>query len=270
MSPLSLAGGSPHPLPAAATAAKVDCAGKPLPSNSTSGFPLGPGGHEQTTKATDPPPAPHDGMSVSTMSSTTTEATGTTAATPKGAGGGDRGAGVSVGADGGSGGGSSSKSLAIAASVHLAARTLVSNTINRKHGRTTNGAVVLKAAAWGIEPRLALDKKTHAVLEQDGSSAGAASGRDGAGAGNRGGGGGQQFLKFEAWSTRASSPSSPWAAHPTLRRQASGRRFDIFPAGRIKSRHLHYNLSVLVWFRGTDNVLLHLFYTLPKVPYATQ
>lgn len=35
-------------------------------------------------------------------------------------------------------------------------------------------------------------------------------------------GGGQQFLKFEAWSTRACA-SSPWAAHPSMRRQVSTR-----------------------------------------------
>lgn len=224
MSPLSHGGGSPHPNPAAAKAATGErSAGKhQTTSGSKSGFPVGHDGSTEKTggHATDSPGPLHETMSVSTMSSSTT---GRTAATPKGGGGGARGPGGSVGIGGGppggsgSGSGSGSSSLAATVTVHLAAKTLVSNTLNRKHGRTTSSAVVLKAAAWGIEPRLALDKKTHAALQQD--SAGVAAATGGRSGGNRGGG--RQFLKFEAWSTRASASSSPWAAHPTLRRQAS-------------------------------------------------
>lgn len=231
MSPLSLGGGSLHPNPAAA-AVRSDSPGKHPISHSTSAFPLGADGCEHKTArhhATESPGPPHETMSVSTMSSSSLSTMAKTAATPKG---GDcaRGAGRSVGLagtpPGGSGGGSggrsaaSSKSMAVAATVQIAAKTLVSNTINRKHGRTASGAVVLKAAAWGIEPRLALDKKTHAALQQECAGAGAAARRRGGGGGGNWGGG-RQFLKFEAWSTRASASSSPWAAHPTLRRQAS-------------------------------------------------
>eukprot|EP00903_Cladosiphon_okamuranus_P011029 g10416.t1 len=229
MSPLSQGGGSPHPDlagTAIATAMNSDPAEKNTTSKSTSAFQLGTDGNENKTAphhATDPPDPPHEIVSVSTMSSSSLSTIAHTAATPKG---GDwaRGPGGSVGVAGGPPGGSesgtsSTASLAAAATVHIAAKTLVGNTINRKHGRTTSCAVVLKAAAWGIEPRLALDKKTHAALQQECAGAGASAGERGGNGGNRGGG--RQFLKFEAWSTRASASSSPWAAHPALRRQIS-------------------------------------------------
>ena len=227
MSPLSHGGGSPHPRPAAAS----DDSGGKHPASSR-GFPLGNDGSPEKTggHATDSPGPLHETMSVSTMSSSTTAKP---TAMPKGGGGGrgsgGREPGGSVGVGGGppggsgSGSGSGTSSLAVAATVQIAAKTLVSKTINRKHGRTTSGAVVLKAAAWGIEPRLALDKKTHAALQQDSAGAGAGAGTAAATGGGRGGG--RQFLKFEAWSTRACASSSPWAAHPTLRRQASWRCF---------------------------------------------
>ncbi|CAM9765300.1 unnamed protein product, partial [Ectocarpus sp. 13 AM-2016] len=201
-----------------------------------SGFPLGNGaaagtipesGSEKLGAGNRVSPA-HGGSASLSTSSTSTTMTPAAGGDEKGTGGSDCG-----GSGGGSVTGRSSNSMVAAATVQLAARTLVSNTINRKHGRNTNGAVVLKATAWGIEPRVALDKKTHASIQHDVGGGGAASAgvgartgldvasasRIGAG-GGRAGGGGQQFLKFEAWSTRASAASSPWAAHPSMRRQA--------------------------------------------------
>eukprot|EP00752_Nemacystus_decipiens_P011479 g10191.t1 len=210
LSPLSLGGGSPHPTPATVIAATGDdSAGKyQTASVSKSAFSVGQAGTEEKTvdHATDSPTPLHETMSVSTVSSSTTANTRATSKV---------GGCATREPPGDSGGGSGASSLAAAATVQIAAKTLVNKTINRKHGRTTTGAVVLKAAAWGIEPRLALDKKTHAALQQDSGGGG--------GGGAHGGnlGVGQQFLKFEAWSTRASASSSPWAAHPTLRRQIS-------------------------------------------------
>lgn len=65
--------------------------------------------------------------------------------------------------------------------------------------------------AWGIEPRLALDKKTHTDLRSSGVglSGGSIPGTTAIG---------RQYLKFEVWSTR-STASSLGAAHPSARRQ---------------------------------------------------
>lgn len=260
MSPLSHGGATslsrPDPDAAAAAPGETGPTGTdPTASPAPSGFPVSNGA---ATGAVERPddcsgqlfPAGHDRASPSIASTTTASTSKMSAA----GGGADGKAVVAVGgssAGNAAGGGSSSRSLARTAAAHVAAKTFVSNTINRRHGRTTDGAVVLKAAAWGIEPRLALDKKTHAALEHaegyatergrggtaDGIT-GAEIGADGTagrvggtlhggvgegGAGDRAGGRpGRQFLKFEAWSTRAAAASSPWAAHPSMRRQASG------------------------------------------------
>lgn len=226
MSPLSQEGRSPNPDPHFNPPAtnKPDQSGKNLPPHSAPAFPLGTEGNDAGAKEVNNVMSggasltSHDNVSQSTLSTMTVPI-------GEGAAGGNAGRRTDAHGRGGRGGSceSSSKSLAVMAAVQNAAKTLVSNTIDRKHGRTTNGAVVIKVAAWGIEPRLALDKKTHAVLERDTSPvAGAGAGAGATGLSGGGGleqGGGRQFLKFEAWSTRASAASSPWTVHPSMRRQ---------------------------------------------------
>lgn len=237
ISPLSQEGRYPNPdyHPDLTAASKPSPSGENLPPRSASAFPLDnegtavgikEGGNETSGDGSQ---ASHDNVSLSTLS---------TMSVPGGEGGAEGGGSMARGrthahGGGGVGGcsgggagsvGSSSKSLTVFATVRTAASTFVSNTIDRKHGRTTNGAVTLKVAARGIEPRLALDKKTHAFLEGDISPA-AACGVDGASGSSGKEGRGRQFLKFEAWSTRVSASSSPWSVHPSMRRQASERLF---------------------------------------------
>lgn len=95
-------------------------------------------------------------------------------------------------------------------------------------GNLWGGNRTTKAMACGIEPQLALDKKTHAILQQGVSTVPPSLGspptpRNGAGGeGTKLGSGasGKQFLKFETWSTRA-SVTSAGAAHPSMRRQVT-------------------------------------------------
>lgn len=253
MSPLSVDGGqSPnpdsHPNPTS-TSKTPGPSGKPQPAprsaSSSLAFPLDnegttataagtKGGRNDASRSARQASSSNDNVSLSTLSTMTAPAGEGVFAGAAGCGKAGGWTDAHLGGGGssvGGGCGSSAKSIAVVAAVSTAAKTLVSNTINRKHGRTTNGAVVLKVAAWGIEPRLALDKKTHAVLERDDTTAtntvaGVVGGAAAIGSSGRTGGldegsRGRQFLKFEAWSTRASASSSPWAAHPSMRRQAS-------------------------------------------------
>lgn len=71
-----------------------------------------------------------------------------------------------------------------------------------------------QAIARGIEPRLALDKKTHVALQSFSHPGNNSDAVDAC----KGDSKGRQFLKFEVWSTRASA-SCPGAAHASMRRQ---------------------------------------------------